>query len=62
MRECENCGSSVSDQFARVFGDNENRIHGCPFCESLTACKEGCAADPDSDSRSHGTVTEGRFA
>jgi len=32
MRECEGCGSPVSDRFARVFGDNQGEVHACPEC------------------------------
>lgn len=32
---CENCNETVSKQFARVFGDNDDRvIHGCPSCST----------------------------
>jgi hypothetical protein len=29
---CENCGTTVSDRFAKVLGDNEDRVRGCPSC------------------------------
>jgi predicted nucleic acid-binding Zn-ribbon protein len=32
MRECEGCGSPVSDRFARVFDDNQGEVHACPEC------------------------------
>lgn len=32
MSECENCGGFVTDNYARVFGDNENRVHECRHC------------------------------
>lgn len=30
--ECLNCGKRVSDQFARVFGDNDDNLHQCLEC------------------------------
>ena len=35
MQTCISCGSAVSRQFARVFGDNHHRIAGCPECSSV---------------------------
>jgi len=33
--ECPECQNTVSKQFARVFGDNENRLlNGCPECST----------------------------
>lgn len=32
MSECETCGGFVTDNYARVFGDNENRVHECRHC------------------------------
>jgi hypothetical protein len=32
MGRCTTCGRHVSDRFARVFGDNEDEVHGCPAC------------------------------
>lgn len=29
---CENCGATVSDDFARVMGDNKNNVHHCFEC------------------------------
>jgi hypothetical protein len=29
---CECCGNAVSEQFARVFGDNSNQVHRCLNC------------------------------
>lgn len=32
---CQNCGSSVSRDFARVFGDNEDRVDRCLECSTF---------------------------
>ena len=46
MRECINCGSKVTQRFARVFGDNEDDIHGCPECCGLNELCDGAGALP----------------
>jgi hypothetical protein len=33
MKRCRNCGSTVTEDYARVFGDNDNRVHSCGNCE-----------------------------
>lgn len=38
---CRNCGNTVTDQFARVFGDNQNIVHGCPDCMTYRELKSG---------------------
>lgn len=32
MPECESCGNHVSESFARVFGNQDNRIERCISC------------------------------
>lgn len=44
MQECKNCGSEVTDSFARVFGTNTNEVLACPECASMRAIMEGGAA------------------
>ena len=34
MKECQNCGTSVSSKFGRVFGDNDDKVYACPECSS----------------------------
>lgn len=41
---CRECGAHVSDSFARVFGDNDDVVHGCPNCETYAAVFDGAAA------------------
>ena len=38
---CGNCGETVSQQFARVFGNNDDEIWGCPDCKSYRELKDG---------------------
>lgn len=30
--ECRNCGTRVTEDFARVFGDNDGRVFHCHEC------------------------------
>lgn len=32
MHNCHNCGSAITASFARVFGDRDGLVHGCPHC------------------------------
>lgn len=48
-KTCERCGSAVSDQFARVFGNNESKVFRCMNCVVLeeggrSALRNGGAA------------------
>lgn len=42
-KTCENCGGHVTARYARVFGDNRDRIFGCPSCMSSAELREGRA-------------------
>ncbi|WP_276261503.1 DUF7563 family protein [Haloglomus litoreum] len=44
---CRDCGTYVSKRFARVFGDNEHRVYGCPSCSTFRERSEGGATDSD---------------
>lgn len=33
--KCRSCGMVVSQSFARVFGDNQDRVQGCPECTTF---------------------------
>lgn len=35
MASCDNCGTFVTPDYARVFGDNDGVVHGCPECMAL---------------------------
>jgi len=41
---CQNCGQPVSDNFRRVFGDNDDEAHACYECESYAAISDGAAS------------------
>lgn len=36
---CRNCGTQVTRQFARVFGDNRDVVHACPDCSTYREMK-----------------------
>ncbi|WP_423986535.1 DUF7563 family protein [Haladaptatus sp.] len=42
---CQSCGNFVTPDFAHVFGDNQNSVHGCLNCMDGTAVKNGQAVD-----------------
>lgn len=44
MTECNSCGSFVSGDYARVFGDNDGVVHDCRHCPT----SRGGDADEDS--------------
>lgn len=44
MKTCTNCGSAVSNEFAKVFGDNDDVVHICLNCTTYGAITEGKSA------------------
>ena len=46
---CRYCRSHVSDQFARVFGDNDDVPHRCTECDTETRLSYGSGAGLDPD-------------
>lgn len=49
MTKCNNCESFVTPTFARVFGDNDGSVYGCPECMDLWELNEGHAAVGSAD-------------
>lgn len=41
MPHCQSCGTFVTPGFARVYGDNEDRIDGCIHCETGRSLRTG---------------------
>jgi hypothetical protein len=41
---CRRCGSAVSERFASVFGDNDDVIHRCLDCSTMSRLSEGAGA------------------
>lgn len=46
METCTNGGSSVSNEFAKVFGDNDDVVHICLNCTNHGDISEGQFAKP----------------
>lgn len=40
MPTCDNCGSHVSDRFARVFADEVGQLLACPACSANAGIAE----------------------
>lgn len=41
VRTCGNCGAHVTPRFARVMGDNQDYVWGCPECLTLRELLDG---------------------
>jgi len=61
---CEYCGSYVTRDFRRVYGDDNDRAHRCHDCDTLVRLREGSAAglevrtpDPQESPGRHGSET-----
>ena len=46
---CQSCGSFVTRDFARVFGNNHNEVFGCLECMTATEVKKGGARADEGD-------------
>ena len=46
---CQSCGSFVTRDFARVFGNNQNEVYACLECTTSTEVKRGGARAEDVD-------------
>ncbi|MFC6826852.1 DUF7563 family protein [Halopelagius fulvigenes] len=47
LRECEYCGSHVTRNFRRVYGDVDGVVHRCRECDTLVRLQQGSAAGRD---------------
>lgn len=47
MPRCRNCESHVTVQFARVFGDNDDRVHNCIDCVPNAELDDGAASNSE---------------
>lgn len=53
---CWNCGGHVTPRFARVMGDNDDKVYACPRCQGFRELSEGAGGDPST--ASSGPVSE----
>jgi RNase P subunit RPR2 len=44
LPRCHNCDSFVTPAFARVFGDNDGVVFGCPECTAFRVLVAGRSA------------------
>lgn len=44
MPRCRNCETHVTEQFARVFGDNDDRVHNCIDCTTNRDLYDGAGS------------------
>ncbi|QCS44099.1 hypothetical protein [Natrinema versiforme] len=58
---CQHCGAYVTDQFRRVFGDDDDRAHRCGECDTYARLSRGSGAgvdvsipDPETSPGRHG--------
>jgi hypothetical protein len=49
--KCSRCGGHVTEQFARVFGNNDDEVEGCTDCTPASDLMDGDAAGLDSKER-----------
>lgn len=43
MQRCQSCGSFVTTDFARVFGNNADEVFGCLDCMTYSEIQHGAA-------------------
>jgi hypothetical protein len=49
QNQCHHCGTHVSQDFGRVYGDDQDRAHRCPECDTWIRIWKGSAAGLDVD-------------
>jgi len=49
LDECQSCGAHVTEQFRRVFGDDNDVAHRCIQCDTTTRLQKGSAAGREVD-------------
>lgn len=49
LDHCQFCGAHVTEQFRRVFGDDNDIAHRCVECDTTTRLQKGSGAGRDLD-------------
>jgi hypothetical protein len=49
MTSCRHCGTQVSTDFRRVYGDNHDQAHRCPNCDTFLRLSRGSGSGRDVD-------------
>ncbi len=44
-KQCQHCGNAVTEQYRRVFGGNDDLVHGCPDCKTFREIHDGGVAN-----------------
>ena len=57
MPECLTCGSHVTEQFARVFGDNRNTVRRCIECSRAADLDESPSSEERGGTRDRRELT-----
>ncbi|WP_210423568.1 DUF7563 family protein [Halorussus marinus] len=47
LDQCQFCGTHVTEQFRRVFGDDQDIVHRCIECDTITRLQKGTGAGRD---------------
>ncbi|MGQ3723568.1 DUF7563 family protein [Natrialba aegyptia] len=42
---CQNCGAHHTEQYARVFGNNDGVLYNCSECRDVTAMFRGAGVE-----------------
>lgn len=48
---CQSCGGHVTEQFRRVFGNDDDVIYSCLDCATMRELHAGLGADPGADNQ-----------
>jgi DNA-directed RNA polymerase subunit RPC12/RpoP len=48
-RRCLNCRKRVDRKFRLTFGDNDDRLHRCPNCDTKVRLRQGTGAGLEAD-------------
>lgn len=57
MPECNNCESHISEDFSRVFADDNGEVHACPNCSAQAGIAE-VSMDRREEEKSQGSDLE----
>lgn len=56
ITQCQACGASVSAQFVRVFGGNDDAVYACPECSVWEDIKNGAGVSASATGTRETTV------
>lgn len=59
MPSCENCGTFVTADYARVCGDNQDNVQDCPSCFDVSAAHRRGASEEGTREMAPGARPQG---